>query len=74
MPGYSFTLKRGDQVLQSIDNVPLHDPADAWGFIEALSRRFPSPGLRVIVKDRDGDIVIMAGLTGLDRSSPQIAA
>ena len=74
MPSYSFTLKRGDQVLQSIDNVPLQDPADAWGFIEELSRRFPSPGLRVIVKDRDGDIVIMAGLTGLDRSSPQIAA
>jgi len=67
-------LKRGDHVLHSIENVPLPDPTDAWGFIEDLSRQFPSPGLRVIVKDRDGNIVIMAGLTGLERPESQIAA
>ena len=74
MSSYSFTLKQGDHVLHSIENVMLPDPTEAWGFIQELSSQFPSPGLRVVVKDQEGNVVIMAGLMGAYQMEPQIAA
>jgi hypothetical protein len=74
MSSYSFTIKQGDRVLHSIENVMLPDPTEAWGFIQELSNQFPSPGLRVVVKDEEGNVVIMAGLMGADRMERQIAA
>ena len=74
MSSYSFTLKQGDHVLHSIENVMLPDPTEAWGFIQELSSQFPSPGLRVVVKDEEGNVVIMAGLMGTYQMEPQIAA
>jgi hypothetical protein len=62
MPTYSFTIRRGDHVIHSVADVYLNDPADAWGVIEELATQFETPGLRVIVKDEDGSVVIMAGL------------
>ena len=74
MSSYSFTIKQGDHVLHSIENVMLPDPTEAWGFIQELSNQFLSPGLRVVVKDEEGNVVIMAGLMGADRMERQIAA
>ena len=74
MSSYSFTLKQGDHVLHSIENVMLPDPTEAWGFIQELSNQFPSPGLRVVVKDEDGDVVIMAGLVSQTISERNNAA
>jgi len=74
MSSYSFTIKQGDLVLHSIENVVLPDPTEAWGFIQELSSQFPSPGLRVIVKDEDGDVVIMAGLVSQTISDRNTAA
>ena len=54
--------------------MPLADPADAWSFIEELSNQFDTPGLRVIVKDEDGDVVIMAGLVSQTISDRNTAA
>ena len=62
MPKYNFAIKRGDIVIHSLENVPLPDPADAWSVIDRLTSQFASPGLRVIVKDDEGSVVIMAGL------------
>ena len=74
MPSYSVTIKQGDHVLHSLENVFVSDPTDVWGVIERLSAEFPTPGLRVIVRDENGDVVIMAGLISADRMKPQIAA
>ena len=62
MPKYNFAIKRGDIVIHSLENVPLPDPADAWCVIDRLTSQFAAPGLRVIVKDDEGSVVIMAGL------------
>ncbi len=62
MPRFNFAIKRGDAVVHSVENVPLKDSAAAWSFIEELSKQFDAEGLRVIVKDEHGDVVIMAGL------------
>ena len=74
MPRFNFAIKRGDVVVHSVENVPLADPADAWSFIEELSNQFDTPGLRVIVKDEDGDVVIMAGLVSQTISDRNTAA
>ena len=74
MSSYSFTIKRGDHVLHSIEHVALPNPSEAWGFIQELSSQFPSPGLRVVVKDQQGNVVIMAGLMGASQIEPQFAA
>ena len=58
MPRFNFAIKRGDAVVHSVENVPLLDPADAWSFIQELASQFDAPGLRVIVKDEGGDVVI----------------
>ena len=67
MSSYSIIIKQGDHVLHSIENVVLPDPTEAWSFIKELSNQFPSPGLRVVVKDEEGNVVIMAGLMGAER-------
>ena len=59
---YNFAIMRGDIVIHSLENVPLPDPADAWSVINRLTSQFAAPGLRVIVKDDEGSVVIMAGL------------
>jgi hypothetical protein len=74
MPRFNFAIKRGEAVVHSVEQVPLDDPADAWGFIERLAKQFNAPGLRVIVKDEDGDVVIMAGLMGTSVSESKTAA
>jgi hypothetical protein len=74
MSSYSFIIKQGDHILHSVENVLLPDQTEVWGFIQELSNQFPSPGLRVIVKDEEGSAVIMAGLIGTDRLQTEIAA
>ena len=74
MPKYNFAIKRGDIVIHSLENVPLPAPADAWSVIEMLTSQFASPGLRVIVKDDEGSIVIMAGLLGAPNAFEQKAS
>ena len=74
MPRFNFAIKRGDVVVHSVENVPLADPAEAWSFIEELSNQFDTPGLRVIVKDEHGDVVIMAGLVSQSISDRNTAA
>jgi hypothetical protein len=74
MPHFNFAIKRGDAVVHSIENVRLGKPADAWSYIEKLSSQFDTPGLRVIVKDELGDVVIMAGLVSQNISDRNTAA
>ena len=74
MSSYSFTIKQGDHVLHSVEDVLLPDQTEVWGFIQELSNQFPSSGLRVVVKDEDGNAVIMAGLIGTDLLQAEIAA
>lgn len=74
MPSYSFTIKQGDRVLHSLENVVVADPTDAWGVIDQLSQQFTKSGLRVIVKDENADVVIMAGLIIAKSSDAAIAA
>ena len=74
MPRFNFAIKRGDAVVHSVVDVPLGNPADAWSFIEELSNQFDTPGLRVIVKDEYGDVVIMAGLVSQSISDRNTAA
>lgn len=74
MPRFNFAIKRGDAVVHSVEDVPLRNPADAWSFIEELSSQFDTPGLRVIVKDEDGEVVIMAGLVSQNISDRSTAA
>ncbi len=62
MGDYSFEIKRGERVLHSVEGVSLPEPAAAWGLIEDLARKFYAEGLRIVVKDEAGHIVIMAGL------------
>ena len=74
MPRFNFAIKRGDAVVHSVADVPLGNPVDAWSFIEELSNQFDTQGLRVIVKDEDGDVVIMAGLVSQNISDRNTAA
>lgn len=74
MPRFNFAIKRGDAVVHSVEDVPLGNPADAWSFIQELSNQFDTPGLRVIVKDEHGNVVIMAGLIGNNVSESKTAA
>ena len=74
MPTYSFTIRRGDHIIHSVAGVSLTEPADAWGFIEEIATQFETPGLRIIVKDEDGGVVIMAGLLAAGHSEKLTAA
>ena len=74
MPSYHFQIKLGDRVLQSLDNVSLTDPAEAWDVIAELATQFQAPGNRVLAKDEHGSVVIMAGLIGANTSESKTAA
>jgi hypothetical protein len=74
MSSYSFIIKQGDHILHSVENVLLPDQTEVWGFVQELSNQSPSSGLRVVVKDEEGNAVIMAGLIGTDRLPAEIAA
>ena len=74
MTKYNFAIKRGDIVVHSLENVHLTDPADAWGVIDRLTGHFAAPGLRVIVKDDEGSVVIMAGLLSAPNAIEQKAS
>ena len=74
MADYSFEIKRAERVLHLIERVPLAAPHEAWGVIEDLARRFDGPGLRIVVKDDAGDIVIMAGLMSARNAMERSAA
>jgi hypothetical protein len=71
---YSFEIKRADRILHVIERVPLTEPREAWGVIEDLALRFDGPGLRIIVKDEAGGVVIMAGLVSARNSLEKSAA
>ena len=74
MPKYNIAIKRGDIVIHSLENVPLPDPADAWSVIDSPTSQFACAGLRVIVKDDESTVVIMAGLVGTAQSVSQTTA
>jgi hypothetical protein len=73
MINYSITVLKRDTTLHSLEKVPLERPADAWGLIQKLANQFHGAGLRVVVKDEDGDVVIMAGLAGSSHQNEQLA-
>ena len=52
----------------------LPNPADAWNVIDKLTSQFAAPGLRVVVKDDAGSVVIMAGLIANTYSSKEQSA
>ena len=74
MGDYTFEIKRGERVLYSIEGVSLLEPDEAWGLIEDLARKFDAEGLRIVVKDETGNIVIMAGLVSARLSPTKSAA
>jgi hypothetical protein len=74
MGDYNFEIKRGERVLYSIEGVSLLEPDEAWGLIEDLARKFDAEGLRIVVKDETGNIVIMAGLVSARPSPAKSAA
>lgn len=74
MADYSFEFKRAERVLHVIERMPLAVPREAWGVIESLARQFDGPGLRIVVKDEAGGVVIMAGLVGSGSSIEKSAA
>lgn len=74
MADYSFEIKRAERVLHVIGRLPLATPHEAWGVIEDLARKFDGPGLRIVVKDEAGAIVIMAGLVSARSALEQSAA
>ena len=71
---YRFEIKQGEHVLRLIEDVSLPDPAAAWGFIDELANEIGGSGLRVVVKDAEGNVVIMAGLVAPARSTGDSAA
>lgn len=62
MTSYSVEVRRGDHVLHSIARKEFTDHDEAWKFAEQLSFHYDSPGLRVVVKDENGGVFLMAGL------------
>ena len=74
MGDYTFEIKRGERVLYSVEGVSLLEPDEAWDLIEDLARKFNAEGLRIVVKDETGNIVIMAGLVSARLSPTKSAA
>ncbi len=74
MGDYTFEIKRGERVLYSVEGVSLLEPDEAWDLIEDLARKFDAEGLRIVVKDETGNIVIMAGLVSARLSPTKSAA
>ena len=74
MADYSFEIKHAERVVHVVERVSLAAPREAWGVIEDLARKFDGPGLRIVVKDEAGDIVIMAGLVRPRNALEQSAA
>ena len=74
MGDYTFEIKRGERVLYSVEGVSLLEPDEAWRLIEGLARKFDAEGLRIVVKDETGNIVIMAGLVSARLSPTKSAA
>jgi len=74
MPSYNFQIKLGDRVLHSLNDVSLTDSAEAWDVIAELATRFQTPGHRVLVKYKHGNVVIMAGLVNAHVSDSKTAA
>ena len=73
MSNYSITILKRDTTLHSLESVSLPSPADAWGLIRELANQFDGGGLRVVVKDEDGHVVIMAGIVGNSHHNEQSA-
>jgi len=71
---YRFEIKQGEHVLRLLEDVSLPDPAAAWEFIDELANEFGESGLRVVVKDDEGNVVIMAGLVAPATSPGESAA
>jgi hypothetical protein len=62
MKSYSFEVRRGESVQYSFESIVLEDLRGVWAMVEELSKRFDVPGSRVVVRDKNGGIVISVGV------------
>jgi hypothetical protein len=71
---YSFTIKRGESVLYVAQDVLIADSTRIWSFIDDIASQFEEPGLRVVVTDDEGRVVIMAGIINPRKGDKRTAA
>jgi len=62
---YRVEVQKGDTVLHTIRNKEFSNQSAAWRYIEKLSHKYDTPGTRFLVKDKRGEVWLMAGLTNL---------
>ena len=71
---YTVEIKRGDRVINVISGKAFADQCEAWRFVEELSYHYDSPGMRVVIKDQNGGVFLMAGFAAVQNSKQQLAS
>ncbi len=74
MATYTVEIKRGDRVINVIANREFADQCEAWRFVEELSYHYDSPGMRVIIKDQNGGVFLMAGFATVQGAQQKLAS
>jgi len=67
MTTYTVEVRRGEKVIHSELGKLFPNQCDAWQYVTELAAQFDIPGLRIVVKDEEGDILLMAGVGALQR-------
>lgn len=74
MAVYTVEIKRGDRVINVIPGKKFDDQCEAWRFVEELSYHYDSPGMRVVIKDRNGGVFLMAGFAAVQSTNNRRAS
>jgi hypothetical protein len=62
MESYNFEVRRGESVQYPSESIVLENLRGVWAIVEELSQRFNVPGSRIVVRDKNGGILISVGV------------
>jgi hypothetical protein len=71
---YTVEIKRGDRVINTIVGKEFSDQIEAWRFVEELSYHYYALGMRVLIKDQNGSVFLMAGFTEAQNVQQKLAS
>ena len=70
---YTVEIKRGERVIHCEQEKQFSNQEDAWKYVVDLAADFYISGIRVVVKDEEGGILLMAGLNALQHMNETAA-
>ena len=67
MTTYTVEVRRGEKAIHSELGKLFPNQGDAWQYVTELAAQFDIPGLRIVGKNEEGDILLMAGVGALQQ-------